>query len=36
LRMGEMGRARIENELSWQHQVPRLLAAYELALYGKR
>ncbi len=36
LRMGEIGRARIENELSWQHQVPHLLAAYELALAGKR
>jgi glycosyltransferase involved in cell wall biosynthesis len=28
LRMGEAGRARMERELSWQHQVPRLLAAY--------
>lgn len=26
--MGELGRQRIERELSWQHQVPKLLAAY--------
>jgi glycosyltransferase involved in cell wall biosynthesis len=30
--MGELGRSRIESELGWHHQVPRLLAAYELAL----
>jgi glycosyltransferase involved in cell wall biosynthesis len=35
-RMGKIGRARVENELSWQHQVPRLLAAYELALAPRR
>jgi glycosyltransferase involved in cell wall biosynthesis len=34
--MGKIGRARVENELSWQHQVPRLLAAYELALAPRR
>ena len=28
-RMGRVGRRRIETELAWQHQVPRLLAAYE-------
>ncbi|MGE5546324.1 MAG: glycosyltransferase family 4 protein [Solirubrobacterales bacterium] len=27
-RMGEIGRARMESELSWEHQAPRLLAAY--------
>ncbi|GMG84675.1 glycosyltransferase family 4 protein [Paralimibaculum aggregatum] len=28
-RMGEIGRARIEAELSWAHSAPRLLAAYD-------
>lgn len=28
--MGNLGRARIENELSWEYQVPNLLAAYEM------
>ena len=28
-RMGEIGRARIEDELSWSRQVPKLLKAYE-------
>lgn len=27
-RLGAIGRARMERELSWEHQVPRLLAAY--------
>jgi glycosyltransferase involved in cell wall biosynthesis len=27
--MGEFGRARVENELAWRHEVPKLLAAYE-------
>ena len=27
--MGESGRARIERQFAWHHQVPRLLAAYE-------
>jgi glycosyltransferase involved in cell wall biosynthesis len=27
--MGEMGRRRVEAELAWSHQVPKLLAAYE-------
>jgi glycosyltransferase involved in cell wall biosynthesis len=31
-RMGEYGRARIENVLAWQHEVPKLLAAYEALL----
>lgn len=26
--MGEIGRQRVEHELSWQHQTPKLLAAY--------
>jgi glycosyltransferase involved in cell wall biosynthesis len=30
--MGKAGRARVEADLAWHHQVPRLLAAYELAL----
>jgi glycosyltransferase involved in cell wall biosynthesis len=31
-RMGEIGRRRIEQELAWHHQVPKLLAAYAAAL----
>jgi glycosyltransferase involved in cell wall biosynthesis len=27
--MGEYGRRRVENELAWPHEVPKLLAAYE-------
>ncbi|WP_281018731.1 MULTISPECIES: glycosyltransferase family 4 protein [unclassified Minwuia] len=27
--MGQFGRTRVENELSWEHEVPRLLAAYD-------
>ena len=34
-RMGEVGRARIEHVLSWQHEAPRLLAAYE-HLHGEQ
>src|SRR5450631_1853559 len=30
--MGKAGRARVEADLAWHHQVPRLLAAYALAL----
>jgi glycosyltransferase involved in cell wall biosynthesis len=30
--MGEFGRRRVEQELGWHHQVPRLLEAYALAL----
>jgi glycosyltransferase involved in cell wall biosynthesis len=33
-RMGEIGRRRVEGELAWHHQVPRLLAAYERAFAG--
>jgi glycosyltransferase involved in cell wall biosynthesis len=28
-RMGELGRRRVENELEWRYEVPKLLAAYE-------
>jgi glycosyltransferase involved in cell wall biosynthesis len=31
-RMGRAGRARVEADLAWHHQVPRLLDAYALAL----
>jgi glycosyltransferase involved in cell wall biosynthesis len=31
-RMGDLGRERVENELGWHHQVPKLLAAYQKAL----
>ena len=27
--MGDFGRARVENELEWRYEVPKLLAAYE-------
>jgi glycosyltransferase involved in cell wall biosynthesis len=30
-RMGESGRRRVENELEWRYEVPKLLAAYEAA-----
>jgi len=33
--MGEYGRHRMEHELEWKHQAPKLLEAYE-ALLGKR
>jgi glycosyltransferase involved in cell wall biosynthesis len=29
--MGRIGKLRVEGELAWRHQVPRLLAAYEKA-----
>lgn len=32
-RMGRFGRQRVENELEWRHEAPKLLAAYE-ALWG--
>jgi glycosyltransferase involved in cell wall biosynthesis len=35
LRMGEIGRERVRTVLAWEHEVPRLLAAYE-ALEPKR
>jgi glycosyltransferase involved in cell wall biosynthesis len=34
--MGESGRARIEREFAWHHQVPRLLDAYEAVFAGSR
>ncbi len=33
--MGSFGRERVENELAWHHEAPKLLAAYE-HLWGKR
>ena len=33
-RMGDVGRARVRDELSWQHSQPALIAAYERALRG--
>jgi len=27
--MGEFGRRRVENELEWRYEVPKLLAAYD-------
>jgi len=27
--MGEFGRRRVDDELEWRHEAPRLLAAYE-------
>lgn len=33
-RMGAFGRQRVESELSWEHEVPRLLAAYD-ALFDR-
>jgi len=32
--MGEFGRRRVENELEWRHEVPKLLAAYEALWRG--
>jgi hypothetical protein len=34
--MGTIGRRKIESELAWHHQVPHLLAAYELAFADHR
>jgi len=34
-RMGEIGRARVEAELGWHNQVPKLLQAYAVALGGR-
>jgi len=33
--MGEFGRERVRNHLSWEHEVPHLLAAYD-TLFGAR
>ncbi len=35
-KMGRFGRSRIENELEWKYEVPKLLAAYELAFASRR
>jgi glycosyltransferase involved in cell wall biosynthesis len=35
-RMGEYGRRRVENELEWRYEVPKLLAAYEAAFTPAR
>jgi glycosyltransferase involved in cell wall biosynthesis len=32
---GQLGRSRIENELSWEHQIPKLIDAYSL-LFGNQ
>ena len=29
-RMGKFGRSRVENELEWKYEVPKLLKAYEV------
>jgi glycosyltransferase involved in cell wall biosynthesis len=34
-RMGRAGRARIENQLAWKHQIPSLLRAYERVFEGR-
>ena len=34
--MGEAGRRRVERELAWSHEVPRLLAAYDALWHGAR
>ena len=33
-KMGEFGRRRVENELEWRHEAPKLLAAYEVLWRG--
>jgi len=35
LRMGAYGRNRVENELEWKYEVPKLLAAYEAVFGGQ-
>jgi glycosyltransferase involved in cell wall biosynthesis len=32
--MGSYGRQRVENELAWHHEAPKLLAAYETLWRG--
>ena len=32
--MGQIGRRRMENELEWRHQAPRLIKAYNMLLHG--
>lgn len=34
-RMGAFGRSRVEQELSWEHEAPRLLAAYDALFAGR-
>jgi glycosyltransferase involved in cell wall biosynthesis len=34
--MGKYGRSRVENELEWRHEVPKLLAAYEALWHSAR
>ncbi len=34
--MGQLGKERLENELSWELQVPKLLASYKHALNKRR
>jgi glycosyltransferase involved in cell wall biosynthesis len=34
--MGNFGRLRVANELSWDHEVPNLLAAYEAVFEGQK
>jgi glycosyltransferase involved in cell wall biosynthesis len=34
-KMGEFGRTRVEEQLSWEHSVPKLLAAYQKAICAK-
>ncbi|TNF33780.1 MAG: glycosyltransferase WbuB [Gammaproteobacteria bacterium] len=34
-RMGQYGRQRVEQELSWEHEVPHLLAAYDALFAGR-
>jgi glycosyltransferase involved in cell wall biosynthesis len=36
MRMGEFGRRRIENELEWRCEAPKLLAAYDALFPGAR
>jgi glycosyltransferase involved in cell wall biosynthesis len=36
LSMGNFGRLRVANELSWDHEVPKLLAAYEAVFEGQK
>jgi hypothetical protein len=34
--MGRFGRHRVENELAWPHEAPKLLSAYERLFQGRR
>jgi len=36
MRMGEFGRRRIEDELEWRYEAPKLLAAYDALFPGER